>query len=201
MFSCPRYSWCIRYESKNAPFKTLCEEIVTTPTFLLPCHRIIKGWSSLIEELTAREIISPLVCGWSKSFQEAKPLWKTLFILNCYVPPPNWIFSPNCVIVSVAAMKVSEWLCGPETVFLIGWTEKSLSVLWKNFQIVQTHDGCIILIMEDFLTLNYSVDTSSFLQNLLSDEAIVRKWIVAIPNSVTVIQCELYRACYSELFS
>lgn len=165
MFGCPRYSWCFRYESKNAPLKKIMRRncnYSNIPFTMSLHHQRMVGLDVRVD-------------GQGDYFDVAVRVIKVIprskttvansscSVLLCSSPELSFL-SPNSVIVSVSTMKISGRLCGPETVFLkIGRTDTSLPVFWKISQIVQSHDGCIILIMEDFVTLYYSADRFSFL--------------------------------------
>lgn len=161
-FGPPRYSWCLRYESKNAPFKKVMRR---------NCNFHNVPWSLAIhhQKLVGYDIITD---GESDYFGMADDL--EVISLNNHNPP---IFVKYCrwsglllrasnlqkesSVRTIKKIKVAGRICSVGSVFLRHMPEHNNSaVFFRIADIILCDD--ILFIMEDMITCFLCVDRFSF---------------------------------------
>jgi hypothetical protein len=167
LFGPPRYSWCFRYESKNAPFKKVWRR---NCNFRNPAYTL----ASNHQKLVAFDIA---VDGESNFFGDQVEIEKQsefdMLITNYkWAYLLNDTFPLESKMHSISKLKIAGRTCGIDSVFLRTNPTRQLPTFWKIADIFFLQ-GKVFIIFQSLTTCFFSRDHFSFLVNPTEEFSVI----------------------------
>lgn len=163
-FGPPRYYWCYRYESKNAPLKKVMRRncnFLNVPFSLASQHQKLVGldvrvdgegfyFSTCLNEL---KICSTSRVGVAQNVRNSQ--WAPLLLSGDAL-------DENDSVIEIKVAKVCGRICRPHTIFLKEMPSSTSLPLFFQISQILLSDNRDILILEDLETLFFSSDSFSY---------------------------------------
>ena len=169
LFGAPRYAWCYRYESKNAPFKKIMRRncnFKNVPFTMANQHQKLVGLDLRSDgdsdyfnmSLISINDYAKLANDKILKLKIVDSPWANLIISD------NINLNSNLLSLSIDKINICGRMCGKKTVFMkTARTLNELPEFWMIIDILLLDNGMIYIVMEHLETLCFAEDHFSFI--------------------------------------